>query len=94
MRRYLSYIYVVLTVVIPPAFGQEPNEEPRTRSAVTEQTPSNVSPAPVPVRPKRRAAPPAYSYRPTQKRPPASQYSPLAAAGATRARASRLGRRL
>src|SRR5262249_36767015 len=46
----------------------------------TEQTPSPDG-SPAPVRPTRRATSPAYSYRPTQKRPPAAQYSPLAAAG-------------
>ena len=81
MRRYLIYIFVALTVVIPPVFGQDTqDEEPKPQSTVTEPTP-NPDGSPAPVRPERRAAPPAYSYRPTQKRPPAAQYSPLAAAG-------------
>jgi hypothetical protein len=81
MRRYLIYIFVALTVVIPPVFGQgTQDEEPRPRSTVTEPTPNQDGSA-APVRPERRAAPPAHSYRPTQKRPPAAQYSPLAAAG-------------
>jgi hypothetical protein len=68
-------------VVIPPVFGQDTqNEELKAQSTVTEPTP-NIDGSPAPVRPTRRAAPPAYSYRPTQKRPPAAQYSPLAAAG-------------
>jgi hypothetical protein len=81
MRRYLIYIFVALTVVIPPVFGQDTqDEEPKPQSTVTEPTP-NPDGSPAPVRPERRAAQPAYSYRPTQKRPPAAQYSPLAAAG-------------
>jgi len=82
MRRNL-FIYVALTVVIPPVFGQDTqDEEPKAQSTVTEQGPNpNPDGSPAPVRPTRRAAPPAYSYRPTQKRPPAAQYSPLAAAG-------------
>jgi hypothetical protein len=69
-------------VIIPPVFGQDPNEEPKAQSTVTEQTPNpNPDNSSAPVRPRRRAAAPAYSYRPTQKRPPAAQYSPLAAAG-------------
>ena len=80
MRRYLSYIYVALIVATAPVYGQDPNEEPKAQSTSTEQTPSPDG-SPVPVRPTRRAASPAYSYRPTQKRPPAAQYSPLAAAG-------------
>jgi hypothetical protein len=80
MRRYL-YIYVALTVVIAPVFGQEnQNEEPKAQSTVTDPTP-NPDGSPAPVHPTRRATPPAYSYRPTQKRQPAAQYSPLAAAG-------------
>jgi len=68
-------------VVIPPAFGQDTQDEgPKPQSTVTEPTP-NPDGSPAPVRPARRAAPPAYSYRPTEKRPPAAQYSPLAAAG-------------
>ena len=81
MRRYLSYIYVALMVLIPPVFGQDTqDEEPKPQSTVTEPAPDPDG-SPAPVRPERRAAPPAYSYRPTQKRPPAAQYSPLAAAG-------------
>jgi hypothetical protein len=79
MHCYLI-IGVALTVVIAPVFGQDPNEEPKAQSAVRDPAP-NPAGSPAPVRPTRRAAPPAYSYRPTQKRPPAAQYSPLAAAG-------------
>jgi hypothetical protein len=80
MRSYL-FIYVALTVAILSAFGQDANEEAKAQSTATEQTPNpNPDGSSAPVRPTRRAAPPAYSYRPTQKRP-AAQYSPLAAAG-------------
>jgi len=85
MRRYLSYIYVALIVVIPPVFGQDTqNEEPTAQSTVTEQaTNPNPDGSPEPARQMPRAAPSpkGYGYRPTQKRPPAAQYSPLAAAG-------------
>ena len=81
MRRYLCIC--ALTVVILPVFGQDllPNEEPKAQSTVTEQAPNHPDGSPVPVRPTPRAAPSAYNYRPTQKRPPTAQYSPLAAAG-------------
>jgi hypothetical protein len=59
-----------------------PDEEPTAPSISTEQTPSpNPDDSTPPVRPTRRAEQPAYRYRPTQKRPPAAQYSPLAAQG-------------
>ena len=96
MRRYL-YIYVVLLLVTAPVYGQDtqdeqpkaqstvtaiPDEERTAPSTATEQTPNpNPDDSPTPVRPTRSAAPPAYRYRPTQKRPPAAQYSPLAAQG-------------
>jgi hypothetical protein len=81
MRRFLISIFVALTVVIPPVLGQDTqDEEPKPQSTVTEPTP-HLDSSPAPVGPERRAAPPANSYRPTQKRPPAAQYSPLAAAG-------------
>jgi hypothetical protein len=80
MRRYL-HIYVALTVFIPPVFGQDTlNEEPKAQSTVTVQTP-NPDGSAAPARQKRGTAPQAYSYRPTQKKSPAAQYSPLTAQG-------------
>ena len=85
MRRYLSYMYIALIVVIPPVFGQDTqNEEPTAQSTVTEQaTNPNPDGSPEPARQMPRAAPSpkGYGYRPMQKAPPAAQYSPLAAAG-------------
>src|SRR5215469_16272957 len=83
MRRYLSYIYVALIVATAPVYGQDTqDEQPKAQSTSTEQTPSPGASAP-PVRQMPRAAPSpkGYGYRPTEKRPPAAQYSPLAAAG-------------
>jgi hypothetical protein len=89
-------IYVALMVVTPPVFGQDtqaeepqarstvtaaPDEEPKAPSTSTEQTPNpGASAAPARQVPRAAPSPKGYSYRPTQKRPPAAQYSPLAAA--------------
>jgi hypothetical protein len=84
--RHLSYIYVALIVVTQPVFGQDTqdtqDEQPKAQSTSTEQTPSpGASTAPVRQMPRAAPSPTGYGYRPTRKRPPAAQYSPLAAAG-------------
>ena len=95
MRRYLSYIYVALIVVMPPVFGQDTQGEQPTQSTPTEQTPEPAtSAAPARQMPRAAPSPKGYGYRPTQKRPPAAQYSPLPRPAATGAPASHLGRLL
>jgi hypothetical protein len=66
-----------------PVHGQDTqDEQPKAQSTSTEQTQSpDASTAPVRQIPRAAPSPTGYSYRPTQKRPPAAQYSPLAAAG-------------
>jgi hypothetical protein len=82
MRRYL-YIYVAVIVATAPVYGQDTqDEQPKAQSTSTEETPSpDASTAPVRQMPRAAPSPKGYGYRPTQKRPPAAQYSPLAAAG-------------
>jgi hypothetical protein len=82
MRRYLIYAFAALIAVIPPVFGQDPqDEQPKAQSTSTEQTPDPASTAPARQVPRAAPSPKGYGYRPTQKRTPAAQYSPLAAAG-------------
>jgi hypothetical protein len=96
-RKIAETIYVALMMVTPPVFGQDtqveepkarstvtaaPEEEPKVQSTSTEQTPNpGASAAPARQVPRAAPSPKGYGYRPTQKRPPAAQYSPLAAAG-------------
>jgi hypothetical protein len=82
-RRYLSYLYIALIVVTQPVYGQETQDEkPEAQSTSTEQTTNPcASKAPPRQMPTAAPSPKGYGYRPTQKRPPAAQYSPLAAAG-------------
>jgi hypothetical protein len=71
-----------LIAVTQPVFGQDTqDEQPKAQSTSTEQTPDPASAAPARQVPRAAPSPKGYGYRPTQKRPPAAPYSPLAAAG-------------